>query len=99
MSKAQLLIENILSLPEEATSPNAEERKADMLNQISALRAGMDAATASDFDEFVHYSANQRYLANGTTDEILAKMHPRELQLVTQKFGKPGHAPDATPGA
>ena len=93
MSKAQELIDSIIALPEEATSPNAAERKADMLDQIAGIRDGLGTSELRDFDDFVHYAANQRYLANGGTDEILDKMHPRELQLVVQKFATPAHAP------
>jgi hypothetical protein len=97
VSKAKVLIDHIISLPEEATSPSAEERRTDMLSQLAALQSGLDSSTRQEFDEFVHWAANQRYLANGSTGEVLQKMHPRELQLVVQKFKKPGHSVDATP--
>lgn len=89
MSQAATLLDNIFSMYEESTSPDAEERRSDLLQQASGLGG-------QEFSEFVRWFGQQRYGISGSDpDAIMQQMHPWQLQLIVQKFKKPGHSPMA----
>ena len=89
MSRATELIDNIFDLYEESTSPDALERRSDLLSQASDL-------SGPEFSEFVQWFGQQRYGIGGNDpQEIMNQMHPWQLQLIVQKFKKPSHSPMA----
>ena len=89
MSQANDLIDNIFDLYEESTSPDAQERRDDLLQQTSGL-------SGSEFSEFVRWFGQQRYGISGSDpNAIMQQMHPWQLQLIVQKFKKPSHSPMA----
>ncbi len=88
MSRSQDMVSKIIEygLYEEGPSPDGEEPRSDMLQEIEALRATMNPATQKDFDDFVVWLNEQRYAFPGNVSEILQQMHPWQLQQVAQRF-------------
>lgn len=99
MNKSLNIIEKLIvdGLYEEGPSPNGEEPRADMLQQIMNLRSTMGPAKQQEFDEFVIWYNNQRYAFPGDVPQILSRLHPYQLQQVVQKFRSYGHTPEETP--
>ena len=98
-TRALELIEKIFAFYEESTSPEPKEVRSDMLNQILQEIPKMEPGTQEEFEDFVQFFGVQRYGLSGTTQEILQKMHPWQLQIVQQRFRIPSASPDGTPGA
>ena len=92
MSQAAKLLDNIFNMCEEVTSPDAEERRSDLLQQASELGG-------QEFSEFVRWIAQQRgpTEVKNITDpqEIMQGLHPWQLALIISKFRKPAHSPEA----
>lgn len=87
MSQAEQLVDSIFDMYEEATSPDALERRDDLMSQASSL-------SGPEFSEFVRWFGQQRYGISGSNpDEIMNQMHPWQLQLIVQKFKTPAHSP------
>jgi len=80
------LVERINALFEESTSPCPVEPRADMLQQLADLHAGMTPEESKDFEEYVAWFGVFRQGLSGTTDEILRHLHPWALQLIVQKY-------------
>jgi len=89
MSQAAKLLDNIFNMCEEVTSPDAEERRSDLLQQASELGG-------QEFSEFVRWFGQQKYGISGSDpDAIMQQMHPWQLALIISKFRKPAHSPEA----
>lgn len=101
MSRSQGLMDALIEygLYEEGPSPDGEEVKDDMLQEITDLRSSMGPAKRAEFDDFVHFQNDQRVasLATGTVPQLLMNMHPYQLQLIVQKFKVDAVSPEATP--
>jgi hypothetical protein len=87
----------MFSLYESSTSPMPIEMRTDMLGQIMAAMQQMDAGELREFHDFVQWYGVQKYGLSGTTEEILQKMHPWQLQMVQQRFRISAQTPDGTP--
>jgi hypothetical protein len=92
MSQAANLIDSICNMYEESTSPDAEERRLDLLQQASELGG-------QEFSEFVRWIAQQRGPegVKNITDpqEIMQGLHPWQLQMIVSKFRTPAISPRA----
>ena len=89
-NRAQRLVENIVDFAKdyasELTGTNPESKTA-LLSQIQAIRAHLDPKEEQELQDFVFFAASRRYgTGNWNTEEILAHMHPHELQEVVQRF-------------
>ena len=98
MSKSIELIERLFSFYEESTGPCPVEMRSDMLNQIMQMIPQLEPGVKTEFDDFVHFFGAQKFGLSGTTEEILQRMHPWQLQQVQQRFHIPAPSPDGTPG-
>lgn len=92
MSQAVKLINDIFDMYEESTSPDALERRDDLLQQASEL-------SGDEFSEFVRWIAQERgpTTVKNITDpyEIMQGLHPWQLQTIVQRFRKPAHSLEA----
>lgn len=88
MNKSQrlLMLLHKNNVSEEGPSPDGEEVRDDMLQEIMRLRSNMNLSQLEEFDDFVQYLNHQRYAFPGTVEEVLLQMHPYQLQQVVQKF-------------
>lgn len=97
-NRALSLVDKVLAFYESSTSPLPQEQRSDMLDQILNIIPRMEPGMAKEFNDFVQWFGVQKYGISGTTDEILHRMHPWQLQLIVQKFNIPATSPSGTPG-
>lgn len=97
-NRALQLMDGIMRFYESSTSPYPEEQRNDMLNQLLHIIPNMAPGMKKEFDDFVQWFGIQKYGLSGTTEDMLRKMHPWQLQLVVQRFNLPATSPAGTPG-
>jgi hypothetical protein len=92
-TKAQILVDKLLSFWKESTSPCPHEIRDDMLSQIHALVPTLDPGEAQEFADFVQFMGAKMLSYTGTTEDILQRLQPWSLQLILQRFKTPAISP------
>ena len=91
------LIDKLCSFYETSTSTCPVEQRMDMLDQVMDVRTKMEPGMQKEFDAYVNFLGVQRFGLSGSTEEVLRKLHPWQLQMVVQRFRIPAPSPSGTP--